>query len=142
MVQGAKFKIDAEDFTNALKSFPRRSKKLLKDGLEEVGANMVAESIKNCPRAGWPLKNPVIPYGSYPITGNLRRSIRFKVKSWKKGVLYAGGSMAPYAKYVHNGTVKLIPRPFLIKGIEKSHRLNIAVLTSKVRESILGSDTR
>ena len=50
-------------------------------------------------------------------TGALRDSIKITRPSNTSTQLSAGGPQAPYAAYVHDGTSRMQPRPFLLQAI-------------------------
>jgi len=126
MATGYQIRVDADDFRNALKKSRGRLRKEFKAGMQEIGATVVGNSIKRCPRPGWPLSSYV---GDYKVTGWLARSIRFYVKDWHTCRVLAGAP-GSYAKWVHDGTKNMPPRPFLKKGLEDSHR-DIRVIVRK-----------
>ena len=109
-----KIKIDAGDFTKALQENRKKTKRELRKALKTSGTLVEAEAKRNCPRQGWPLGT----HSVYKVTGELRRTIRSKVMSFRKVRILAGGTgKTNYAKWVHNGTRLMPPRPFLKKGL-------------------------
>lgn len=50
-------------------------------------------------------------------TGVLRDSIKITHPTNNKAILSAGGPQAPYAAYVHDGTSRMQPRPFLLQAL-------------------------
>lgn len=97
----------------------------------DIARHVVRKCKACCPRPGWPLPW----YSSYTPTGRLRLSIRSRTFTKKvskaersrramrgKVVIYAGGKYGvDYARYVHEGTVYMPPRPFLNRGVQQSH---------------------
>ena len=61
------------------------------------------------------------PERGYRRTGALRRSGRFKkLKKLKYKISYGGaGTNVNYATFVHEGTTKIPPRPFLVRAVLK-----------------------
>ena len=53
-------------------------------------------------------------------TGTLRRGIMFNIIDLKKNWHFQVISIAPYSSYVEFGTVKMKPRPFFFKNIDRA----------------------
>ena len=74
----------------------------------KYGDRVVADGIKFAPR----------------ITGSLRKSIKRQRKGLGSISITAGGPSSPhdvdYAAYVHDGTVRMAPNPFLRKAVNKN----------------------
>lgn len=86
---------------------------------------------RDCPGPG----NTIAKEGDRQPTGNLRRSLNAggngiqepttgtpfePAKRTAGGATIEIGSNVEYAGYVHNGTSKMPPRPFLLNAVEKS----------------------
>ena len=132
MAKGYKIKVNADDFLAAVKKSRGRLRKELKSAMEEIGATVVGNSYKRCPRPGWPMSSYA---GNYQVTGWLARSIRYVVKDWKRCRVLAGAP-GSYAKWVHEGTRGMPPRPFLKKGLEDSTRDIDVIIKRAINNSL------
>jgi len=76
-------------------------------------------------KQGTPLKKARRYQASAPgqapavVSGNLRRSLRFKVRGWNVMSFRAGGERfgAPYAPFLEEGTANMAARPFMSTAV-------------------------
>ena len=130
---GFKLKINSEDFERAIERNRKGVKREMRKALKTVGIIVEAEAKRNCPREGWPLQTK----SRYKVTGELRRTIRSKVASYKKVRIIAGGTgKTNYAKWVHEGTPLMVERPFLKRGLIYKKRDVQVVLKNAVYKSM------
>lgn len=73
---------------------------------------------------------PPPPTSTYVRTGLLGASNGTEVYKGK-GILF---NEAPYAKYVHEGTRRMAPRPWLAEAFKEFHRRHITRIAKRVAE--------
>ena len=132
-----KIDIDMDGFKEALGDAKRAAKYEMRNTMKLVGDRVKEEAKRNCPREGWPLTKYRTPPERRRVSRALNRSIRYKVESYKKVRILAGGTgKVNYAKWVHGGAMGVPPRPFLTKGVELSMR-DIKVLIKRAAVNIM-----
>lgn len=133
-------KLNQGRFYQSVKSLKRETKQGINDAFQALGERLVKTSrelIDDTKRAPWfyyvKIRGRYVRhYPSLPLqpaaemTGKLKRSIRF-VNRGRELVFGAGNTLnhsdsrsVNYAKYVENGTSKMVKRPYLKPSIKKN----------------------
>lgn len=87
-------------------------------GLREVLPEINNRSIESVLILGFDVAYNLCPV----LSGDLQKTISYDVTGMNEGTLSAGGSTAPYAKFVNFGTSKMEPRPFFTIAFHEMKR--------------------
>jgi len=86
-----------------------------------------------------PIRGPRTNAGILPVPvvyGQLRRSIKSVRMTPTLGAVYSDDNIAPYNKFVHDGTRKMQPRPFLQMAVTVNRPLIHKYIEKKLRTLI------
>lgn len=129
-----------------LRGFNKRLNPHLIDAVGECAEIIASTARDNCtpgmsPYDGWhfPTKPPGI--GGAPfVTGNLRDSIQAGVANSGRGkvtaVVY---SNVEYSNYVHEGTIKMQARPFLLDASKEREPECVVIIKEAVEKALEGA---
>lgn len=66
-------------------------------------------------------------------TGRLARSASYRTRNHQEMTV---GEVAPYAGYLEYGTVKMDPRPHIVRAVNKNHRNMVRSIEHNVKEQV------
>lgn len=107
-----------DDFEKMLDEVMKVMPKAADEIVKEIGLEVLSEAIEN---VSGPHISSVSSSQPYPVSvnqGHLKRSLKIKRLGRAKYKVFSDLEIANYGSYVHDGTSRMRPRPFLDDGVK------------------------